>query len=290
MNNKAEISCPNCNHVVRIPTGKHIKFSCPNCANEIEVDGKPKVTIPKKGNYNWFITGILSALLFFGYKYYVKNKDVEQKIGLDILKEKGQSQPETKISNEQIQFDNNLQALIKAVDISNETTNDFAVRLASRFPGEYNIGQICQIYDYIVKNWKYVNDSDKMENFRSASRTINNDFSGDCDDFAILLAAMIESIGGDSRISFAYNEKEGHAFTEVLATNSKEEMQAIVDEINALYGTDQFEINYSEDSDGKCWLNLDWFGRPQHPGGQYFNYTQRVIYYPTLEKPIYILE
>ena len=112
----------------------------------------------------------------------------------------------------------------------------------------------------------------------------------DCDDFAILLAALIESIGGHARISFAYNDEGGHAFTEVLATNSKEDMQAIVDEINSLYGTDQFEIHYYEDTDGKCWLNLDWFGQPQHPGGQYFNYTNRTIYYPTIENPTYTQE
>ncbi|NDC30035.1 MAG: hypothetical protein EBZ58_03660 [Bacteroidetes bacterium] len=61
----------------------------------------------------------------------------------------------------------------------------------------------------------------------------------------------------------------------------------IVDEINELYGTDQFKINYWIDDDGKCWLNLDWFGSPQHPGGQYFDYKKRTIYYPTIVNPTY---
>jgi transglutaminase-like putative cysteine protease len=129
-----------------------------------------------------------------------------------------------------------------------------------------------------------------MENFRSASRTINNKFSGDCDDFAILLAALVESIGGSTRISFAYNEEGGHAFTEVFVTDNKESMPVLVQEINKLYGTNKFRINYYEDADGKCWLNLDWFGQPQHPGGQYFDFTKRTIYYPTAQKPFYTQE
>jgi predicted RNA-binding Zn-ribbon protein involved in translation (DUF1610 family) len=291
MENKTEINCPNCSQKVRIPTGKHIKFICPNCSNEFEIDGRVKEA-SKNSNYTWLYGSILSGLLFFGYKYYTKTN--ENKIESNPITNsenvlRGNQGENATISDNAV-YDKNLTSLIKAVDISNETTNDFAVRLASKFPGEYNIGQICQIYDYIVRNWKYVNDSDKMENFRSASRTIKNNFSGDCDDFAILLAALIESIGGDARISFAYNDEGGHAFTEVLATNSKEDMQAIVEEINTLYGTDQFEIHYYEDTDGRCWLNLDWFGQPQHPGGQYFNYNKRTIYYPTIENPTYTQE
>lgn len=194
---------------------------------------------------------------------------------------------ETIQDNEKSQKELNLNKLIEAVDFDNPVTNDYAVRLASYFPGEYNIGQVCQIYDYIVKRWKYVNDSDKKENFRSASRSINNDLAGDCDDFAILIAAMIESIGGDARISFAYNESGGHAFTEVLATNSKEDMQLIVDEINRLYGTNSFRIYYYPDQLGRCWLNLDWFGNQRHPGGEYFNFTKRIIYYPTSNPPYF---
>jgi hypothetical protein len=122
---------------------------------------------------------------------------------------------------------------------------------------------------------------------KSASRSINNNLAGDCDDFAILIAAMIESIGGDVRISFAYNQKGGHAFTEVLATDNKEDMQLVLDEVNRLYGTNSFTIYYEEDNQGRCWLNLDWFGNPQHPGGEYFPFTKRTIYYPTANPPYF---
>ncbi len=229
----------------------------------------------KKSNTTLYLSIFFGVLFYSGYKYYTKHSST--KAAIEIT------------SNTEI-CDKNLNELIKAVDVSNEVTNDYAVRLASQFPDEYNVAQVCQIYDYIVSNWKYVNDSDKMENLRSASRTINNGLAGDCDDFAILLAALIESIGGDARISFAYNNEGGHAFTEILATEKEEDMQGITDKINALYRTDQFKIHYWVDDDGKCWLNLDWFGEPQHPGGEYFEFDYRTIYYPTLETPTYIQE
>ena len=39
---------------------------------------------------------------------------------------------------------------------------------------------------------------------------------GDCDDFAILMSALIESIGGTTRVILAHNNSTGgHAFAEV---------------------------------------------------------------------------
>ena len=91
--------------------------------------------------------------------------------------------------NNYFTFGNNLASLIEAVDYSNPITNDLAVRLASNFPGVREIKQICYIFDYVNSNWKYVLDSQKNDNFRSASRTIQNNFAGDCDDYAILMSA-----------------------------------------------------------------------------------------------------
>jgi predicted RNA-binding Zn-ribbon protein involved in translation (DUF1610 family) len=269
MDDKTITNCPNCNHQNRIPTGKHVKFICPGCNKEVDYDGRDKETKAKGNSSGWLFAIILGAIIFFGYKHFNK--------------------PQINPDKLQVTYENNLNSLVAAVDINNGTTNDFAVRLASKFPGEYNIVQVCQIYDYIVTRWKYVNDSDKGENFRSASRSINNNLAGDCDDFAILMAAMIESIGGDARISFAYDDKGvGHAFTEVLASNNREEMQSVIDAINLLYGTDKFTIYYTPMKNGECWLNMDWFGEPKHPGGQYFEFTKRTVYYPTSKPPKYI--
>jgi hypothetical protein len=259
-------------------------------AKEIE---KLRIIIKKKKNgILWILLLIVFLIIYILSNIDVSENDYETFKEPEIANEETESVVvETNLVSgedfEKVRIEANLNKLIEAVDFENPVTNDYAVRLASIFPGEYNIGQVCQIYDYIVKRWKYVNDSDKKENFRSASRSINNNLAGDCDDFAILIAAMIESIGGDARISFAYNGSGGHAFTEVLATNSKEDMQLIVDEINRLYGTNSFRIYYYPDQLGRCWLNLDWFGNQRHPGGEYFNFTKRIIYYPTANPPYF---
>lgn len=269
MNIKIVKPCPNCHQKVRIPSGKHVKFVCPNCHEEVQIDDTIKNRSErKKSPLRKFAMTILFA--FIGGALFGVIKSCF-KVSNEI-----RTQQNAVLNDDE----SNLKKLIEAIDVGNPTTNDFAVRLASRFPGEYNIAQVCRIHDYIVKKWKYVSDSDKQEIFRSASRTIQNDFAGDCDDFAILMAALIESIGGDVRISFAQNQEEGHAFAEVYATDKEEEMQILVDDMSRLYEAENFEIKYYVDERGGCWLNLDWFGEHQHPGGEYFNFEERTIYYP----------
>jgi hypothetical protein len=195
-------------------------------------------------------------------------------------------------ASEKQQKDKNLELLVAKVDVETDITNDFAAVLASKFPGEYSIPQVCRIYDYIVSQWKYVNDSNKKEIFRSASRSINNGFAGDCDDFAILMAALVESVGGTARISFAYNDKGGHAFAEVYATSDKAKLQEIINEVVSYYESefgysDEMIVNYRTDSSGKIWLNMDWFGEPKHLGGDYFDFKKITTYYPTAATPSY---
>lgn len=264
-----------------------VLFTCPNCDNEFEIDGRIKKVSSKK-YFIWVFLLMASALSLGAFMYFNKTKQTATE--KNISSNDGKTPGRYKEAKNDDVYQNRLNSLISAVDITNETTNDYAVRLASKFPGEYNIAQVCNIFDHIVKKWKYVNDSDKMENYRSASRTINNNLSGDCDDFAILLSALIESIGGHTRISFAYNEQGGHAFTEVLVAKNKQEMKDVIDDINTLYRRKKFNINYTTDKNGRCWINLDWFGKPQHPGGQYFDYDYRSIYYPTMDNPTYELE
>ena len=186
-------------------------------------------------------------------------------------------------------YDFNLDQLIAAIDYENEITNDLAVRLAWNSPGPYNVYQICHIYEYVLRNWKYVNDTNKnykRDNLRSASRSINNNLCGDCDDFAILIAALIESIGGSTRISFAFNDIQGgHAFTEVSFADNWDQLQSGINLICSFYNMN-FNISYYLDS-GRYWLNLDWLGNQQHPGGEYYNFKYRTIYFPTIPNPTY---
>ena len=179
-----------------------------------------------------------------------------------------------------------LRKLKSAIDVEDPITRNFALDLASKYPGKYNIDQVCNIYDNIYKNWRYVNDPRGHDYFSRASETITNNLTGDCDDFAILMAATIESIGGRTRINIAVNENTGeaHAFTEVYFNDDPE---IILKSINSHYENFfQFlfgipvvdKIHYTLGKPEGIWLNLDW--NSKYPGGEYFNYTKRKIYYP----------
>jgi len=164
-----------------------------------------------------------------------------------------------------------LKVLIDRCDYFNPATRNTILQIIhSENGGPFNLGQICDIYDHIRSKWKYVNDPVKSEYVASASETLNNGLIGDCDDYAVVLASAILSIGGDSRISYAFGDNGGHAFTEVNIGNS--DMTAIENYIKWRYKDDS-RINYKLDAIGNKWLNLDWFSEPKRPGGIYFNYS-----------------
>jgi hypothetical protein len=166
------------------------------------------------------------------------------------------------------------QELIETCNYTNSLVRNTAVSIAGQNDGLYNIGQICDIFDYCYNNWKYVNDPNNNEIIEFASNTLLNGLNGDCDDFAVLICSMILSIGGEARINFAYDQDGGHAFTEVNIGKTKIE-DYIFKRYKKIY--DNSGIWTRLDNDGNNWLNLDWFAN--YPGGQYFDYTHGTSYY-----------
>ena len=88
---------------------------------------------------------------------------------------------------------------------------------------------------YARKHWLYINDPfAPADTWRSASETINAyytnstfGYSGDCDDFAILMASFARQIGFDSHVVVVMGAQGGHA--------------------------------YAEFKNGERWIPLDWF-------------------------------
>ncbi len=169
-----------------------------------------------------------------------------------------------------------------ATDYTNPITRDYAIQIAALSPGEYNISQICRIYDHIKSKWRYVSDPNGLDYVSPASRTIEAHLVGDCDDYAILMAAMIMAIGGTSRIIIAWNAYGGHAYAEVYMgdeTNLKANAEWIRDHYQTfwdwLFGIDPVgDISYHKDANGGCWLNLDWTSK--FPGGPFFESTRAI--------------
>jgi hypothetical protein len=166
------------------------------------------------------------------------------------------------------------------LNVRNPAVINKGCSLVLDYPGDGTIGQICSIYEYMVGNWSYKRDLRGIEVFQYSNQSLeygNGKYSGqgDCDDFSILLAALIESIGGTSRIVLAYGPDGGHAYTEVYlgkAGGPESDVGRMIGWLKKKYKVN--EINTHTDlKTGDVWLNLDWWKEPggaKHPGGPFF--------------------
>ena len=178
------------------------------------------------------------------------------------------------------QFAKNVKS---AMDYTDPTTRDYALSLIDKsHSGARNIAQVCDMWDHVYKRWTYVSDPNGHEYISPASRTIKLNLKGDCDDFAVLIASLIQATGGSARIVTAYNAQgEGHAYPEVYITSSKADFERIADYIMSRYKCNRVAYHTQQDREGKTryWLNLDWSAR--HPGGKFFHDGGQItVYYP----------
>jgi len=172
-------------------------------------------------------------------------------------------------------------AIRDALDSHDPVTRDFAVSLIPRIHGgTFNLAQICDLWESVYYRWTYVDDPNGDDYFSPASRTITLGFKGDCDDFAIVVAAMIESIGGDARIVTAQNSTYAHAYPEVYIGDTPEEFEAAAAYIRERYHVTDVGCHITTAKNGpRYWLNLDWWST--HPGGKFYaDEGVRIAYFP----------
>jgi hypothetical protein len=176
-------------------------------------------------------------------------------------------------------LENRLQVYKAASDFKHPITRKFALNLASRNAGSYNLRQVFTIYDEVLNKWQYVNDPSSAELIAKASFSIETGLKGDCDDFAVTLSSLIQAIGGKTRIVNGFKKNASHAYTELFIGDLSKKQEASY-LIHKRYGRNYPKgliIHYSQDSTGNYWLNLDW--NTKHPGGKYFEATKQLIFY-----------
>jgi len=176
----------------------------------------------------------------------------------------------------------NLTTEVEAsLDLGNLDVEQTAVTIAKDYPGEYNMNQVSEVYDALRKGWYYYSDPSYKDKYKSANRTLqdgkisNSIGMGDCDDFAILMASLLESLQGSTRIIFAYDQdtRLNHAYAEVyLGKNSDPRMDELIGWLKDEYN--QTEIQGRTVAGDEVWLNLDY--NSTYPGGPYFG-GQRVV-------------
>jgi hypothetical protein len=162
--------------------------------------------------------------------------------------------------------------VVAAANASDPTTRNTAVQIAASDQGPFHMEQVARIWTYVRERWRYVNDPRGGEYFATASETINNAYAGDCDDFAILLSAMISSIGGETRVVMMDGPRGGHAYTEACI---QEDAQSVARRLSKHYRRtwdryvtrERGEVHFRTSPQCQVWLNLDW--NAGVPGGEY---------------------
>ena len=162
-------------------------------------------------------------------------------------------------------------SIAEAVRADSPRVRDFAVKLAAAYPGSYyryssgspvpgstGIEQVLAIHRYIAAEWKYVNDPlfTDTDYYSPADRTIALGLAGDCDDFAVLIAACIEAVGGKARILAGSCSEGGHAWCEAYIGPSEAWNETLRIAGSRYPGR---RISYLDPrGSGDYWLCLDW--------------------------------
>jgi transglutaminase-like putative cysteine protease len=132
------------------------------------------------------------------------------------------------------------------IDPHNIQVRTMAAASAKKYPGKYNIYQVCALFDDTRGSIEYISDPRGRDLWSTPDETITVG-AGDCDDYAILLASLIEAIGGTSRVYLT----DTHAFATVYIGNDIEEVGRSIENY---YGS--VPIYYTTDQYGS-WLMLD---------------------------------
>ncbi|MEM0448340.1 MAG: transglutaminase domain-containing protein [Methanomassiliicoccales archaeon] len=156
---------------------------------------------------------------------------------------------EWQTSRNPTRYYNEVNARISASDV-----DAVARSIRSQYPGEYNILQVCQAYEWVRRNIAY--EEETGDYWQSAKETLARK-AGDCEDHAILLASIILNLGGNARVNII----KAHAFPTVFVGRNASEVERIEDAIESFYylPKDALRINYLIDEFG-YWMVIDTVG------------------------------
>ena len=159
-----------------------------------------------------------------------------------------------------------------AIDFSSDVTRPFLLsHIDPEHQGSYNIAQVCDMWDHCLRNWVYIPDPyNPFDRFYSASDTILAGLRGDCDDFAILVAAAVRLIGGTALIYAERTRIGGHAYTMVYVGSDIDTVASNLLYVMARYGltvedAKRGELCVIEFPSWGFWLPLD--RSKTYPGG-----------------------
>ena len=158
----------------------------------------------------------------------------------------------------------------EAIDYTNPKVRDFAVASATRYfknaEYDYNYRHVVKYFSIfkVMTVWNYTSDPKGEDYYATASESIRL-MAGDCDDYAILMAALIKAVGGEVRLVRTSN----HLYPEVKIC-SYDQFPEIINIIkNRLFFKESLgnRIYYHLDEWNNVWLNFDYTNI--YPGGPF---------------------
>lgn len=153
-------------------------------------------------------------------------------------------------------------ALAMAMDYTSDTVKGLARGIARKFPGAWNIGQICWIWRHFKENFAYVSDPQSGAAIEKASQIIKLGLAGDCDKYSVAIAACIEAVGGSARIALANSlTYEGyfvacHAYPEVFIGHRDYVGAVVLPALRKFYPYLE-TIHCHVGPGGDFWMNMD---------------------------------
>ena len=154
------------------------------------------------------------------------------------------------------------------VNYTDSAVRSFAVEKSTIYFNEYypKYRQICRqlsLIKYVKDNYKYVSDPSGFDYFAAPTESIAL-MAGDCDDYSILMASVIKSIGGNVRIIWAPR----HVYPELFC-GDKASFDRYLSAIYIFFEKEigNKQIYYRLDKNGNYWLNIDYTDK--YPGSVY---------------------
>lgn len=157
--------------------------------------------------------------------------------------------------------------VVRRAAVKMATTNFTEASVAA---DEFTLVQSFSIFKEVNNHWKYVSDVKGAEYFAPPAESIEL-MAGDCDDHAVLMAALIKSIGGKMRLV----RTEGHVYPELRIGNDEQLERAamLIRKLLFVREVGDAPLYHHTDADGVHWINMDY--TRNYPGGELMN--ERII-------------
>jgi hypothetical protein len=164
------------------------------------------------------------------------------------------------------------------------TPTDLDVRRAAAdaiapHPGPFSVNQILDVYDYVNKNVFYQNVPVNLTYQPYSPVETLATKSGDCKNHAVLIASMVEAIGGSARVLLVPGCS--HAFAEVYV-GDKKDADALSQAVFSHYNNEHMRVNWhGDENNSQAWFIMDTAGG-SYPGDTIpgcFNASQTFVMY-----------